>query len=81
MKIVIETKYNIGDIVYAYWNGRFTEFKIQNIVINHYDYKYRPEIEYICVLPERELVCQEHFRECELLTADDIVKLLESFKQ
>ena len=45
MKIVIETRYNIGDIVYAYWNGRFTEFKIQNIVINHYDYKYRPEIE------------------------------------
>lgn len=81
MKIVIETRYNIGDIIYAYWNGRFTKFKVQNIVINHYNYEYTPEIEYVCVLPDKELTCRERFRECELLTADDIVKLLESFKQ
>ena len=79
MKITIDTKFDIDDIVYIYWNGKFTRFRVRNIIITHYDVKHSAGIEYQCSLAtEGNLTCTQTFIENELHTKEELIELLEN---
>ena len=78
MTITINTKFDIDDIVYIYWNGKFTRFRVYNIIIERYDIQRRAGIEYQCALAtEGKLICTQTFMENELHTKEEFIELLE----
>lgn len=82
MKIEIETKYNIGDIVIAYQPQRgFAKYKIVDIRIGRQSVNYRGgDIEYSCrLLTNGNLSCSDSFTENELFTESDIYERLRKF--
>lgn len=76
MTITINTKFDIDDIVYIYWNGEFTKFRVRDIVITHYDIKHAAGIEYHCSLvTEGNLTCTQTFIENELYTKEETYRV------
>ena len=62
MKIELETKYSIGQIVYGYINGTFIKFRIDNLTAT-YDTLYdMSSVNYHCTsIPrnENDMLCME----------------------
>ena len=90
MEIIINTKFNIGDIVYTFNKNGFNKFEIKDIVIEEYGYFSKiPRIRYKCVTLFDALIdslshdiypgymkCSESFYENQLYTKDELVKIL-----
>lgn len=79
MKIEINTKYAIGDELYAFDDG-LNKFKVDDMVIPCGSAKYGDwEIAYECTLvTDGELKYSARFRECELYTADELGRILQA---
>lgn len=78
MKIEIETKYDVGDIVIGYKpKYGFVKYIIKDVIVERRSYDYNGGIEYLCEnLIDGNLSCRETFAESELFTADDIYEQL-----
>ena len=78
MKIEINTKYAIGDELYAF-NDSMGKFRVDDIVIPCGCAKYGDwEIAYECTLTDSELAYSARFRECELYTAGELSRILQA---
>lgn len=78
MKIEIETKYNVGDIVIGYKPKHgFRKYEIVDIIVEQ-SVKYAGnEIRYLCqMVGNGNLSCQDSFFENELFTESDIYEQL-----
>lgn len=78
MKIEIETKYDVGDIVIGYKpKYGFVKYIIKDVIIERRSFDYNGSIEYLCEkLIDGNLSCRDSFCESELFTADDIYEQL-----
>lgn len=78
MKIEIETKYDVGDIVIGYKpKYGFVKYIIKDVIVERRSYDYNGGIEYLCEnLIDGNLSCKDSFYESELFTADDIYERL-----
>ena len=91
MKIIIDTKFNVGDIVYTFNNDGFNKFEIKDIVIEEYGlFSKIPRISYKCVTYFDVLIdslssngehpgyikCCDSFYENQLYTKDELVEIL-----
>ena len=83
MEIKINTKYNIGDIVFAYEKGYgFAKYRIADVSVNKLFDVALEDINYKCV---SEVSCYlqkyEFFNEKELFTKQDITAMLEKLQK
>lgn len=79
MKIEIETKYNVRDIVIGYRPKHgFVKYEIVDIFVEQQSVKYTGNnVRYLCqMVGNGNLSCQDSFNESELFTADDIYEQL-----
>ncbi len=80
MRVEVNTKYNVGDVVFGYYNNNFYKFKITNIQ-THTEYKWqRTEVIYDCtaIIEDSECTFDYAFNECELYSnKDEIIKKIE----
>jgi hypothetical protein len=79
MKIEIETKYNVRDIVIGYKpKYGFMKYEIVDIFVEQQSVKYTGNnVRYLCqMVGKGNLSCQDSFYESELLTVDDIYEQL-----
>lgn len=81
MKIEIETKYDVGDIVIGYKpQYGFVKYIIKDVIIERRSYDYTGGIEYLCeMLTNSECTCRDSFTENELFTESDIYERLNKF--
>ena len=79
MKIEIETKYDVGDIVIGYKpKYGFVKYIIKDVIVEKRSYDYSGGIEYLCEKLTDDKF-RESFAESELFTADDIYERLNKF--
>lgn len=83
MVITINTKFNVGDYVYAFYNG-LSKYKIIDVCVSReslYDKNTADsdEIFYICEKVGNDKPNNlNRFEECDLLTKNEMVSILES---
>lgn len=81
MRVEVNTKYDVGDVVFGYYNGHFYKFKITNIQ-THTEYKrQRTEVTYDCtaIIEDSECTFNYTFDECELYSnIDEIIEKLKN---
>lgn len=80
MRVEVNTKYNVGDVVFGYYNNNFYKFKITNIQ-THTEYKrQRTEVTYDCtaIIEDSECTFNYTFDECELYS--NIYEIIEKLK-
>lgn len=79
MRVEVNTKYNVGDVVFGYYNNNFFKFKITNIrTYTEYEMQ-RTEITYSCtaIIEDSECTFRYDFNECELYSnIDEIIEKL-----
>lgn len=79
MRVEVNTKYDVGDVVFGYYNNNFFKFKITNIQ-SQTDYKtQRTEVIYSCtaIIKDSEYTFTHEFNECELYSnIDEIIEKL-----
>lgn len=82
MDVVIQTKFSVGDIVYAFYNG-LSKYEIMDISVSReslYDKKSNDEIYYLChkMIGNEKSDIANRFSESDLLTKKDMKAILES---
>ena len=95
MKIEINTKFSIGDIVYGFYNGNIWKFRVNDIHVDYYHSKrsYQYNMDYIqydvVEVPigvnkdgdECCAVMQTQFYERELHTLDELNQMFEELNE
>ncbi len=81
MRVEVNTKYNVGDVVFGYYNKNFFKFKITNIQIQtNYNTQWT-EVIYSCtaIIEDSECTFRHEFNECELYgNIDEIIEKLKN---
>jgi ribosome-associated translation inhibitor RaiA len=79
MRVEVNTKYDVGDVVFGYYNNNFFKFKITNIQ-THTEYEMqRTEVIYSCtaIIEDSECTFRHEFNEYELYSnIDEIIEKL-----
>ena len=79
MKIEIETKYDVGDIVIGYKpKYGFVKYIIKDVIVEKRSYDYSGGIEYLCEKLTDDKF-RESFTESELFTADELRDYVNKF--
>lgn len=84
MKIGINTKFNIGDKVIGYTNGRLYRFEIEDIECVYNTTSSNPNIRYSCVAmmpPESKDTFSANFLEHEIHTMSEIKDMIQILEQ
>ncbi len=85
MKIEFETKYSIGQIVYAYINGTFIKFQIDNLTAAYNTLYDTSSISYHCTsIPrdEHDMLCmKETFEERCIHTKEEMKSMLKELTE
>lgn len=79
MRVEVNTKYNVGDVVFGCYNNNFFKFKITNIQIQTEYNTQRTEVIYSCtaIIKDSECTFRHEFNECELYSnIDEIIEKL-----
>ena len=81
MRVEVNTKYNVGDVVFGCYNNNFYKFKITNIQIQTNYERQRTEVIYSCtaIIEDSECIFRYDFNECELYS--NIDELIEKLKK
>jgi len=81
MRVEVNTKYNVGDVVFGYYNNNFFKFKITNIQTQTRYYPQRVEVIYSCtaIIEDSECTFIHEFNECELYS--NIGEIIEKLKK
>jgi len=81
MRIEVNTKYDVDDVVFGYYNHNFFKFKITNIQIKTEYYRQRVEVIYSCtaIIEDSECTFTHEFNECELYS--NIEEIIEKLKK
>jgi len=81
MRVEVNTKYDVDDVVFGYYNQHFYKFKITNIQIKTKYKTQRTEVIYSCTAIIKDSVCTvtHEFNECELYSnIDEIIEELKN---
>lgn len=81
MRVEINTKYDVDDVVFGYYNNDFYKFKITNIQIQTEYITQRAEVIYSCtaMIEDSEYTFTHEFNECELY--GNIEEIIEKLKK
>ena len=83
MDVNFKTKFNLNDIVYAFYNGHIMKFRVDNVKVK-FDFLYSTEISYVVtsrVSNDAHVMLQEVFDENELHTKEELIEMLEQIKE
>lgn len=79
MRVEVNTKYDVDDVVFGYYNSGFYKFKITNIKIQTEYQTQRAKVIYSCtaIIEDSECTFRHEFNECELYSnIDEIIEKL-----
>ena len=79
MRVEVNTKYDVNDVVFGYYNHHFFKFRITNIQVQTNYKRQRTEVIYSCtaIIEGSECTFTHEFNECELYSnIDEIIEKL-----
>lgn len=81
MRVEVNTKYDVGDVVFGCCNNNFFKFKITNIQTQTNYERQRTEVIYSCtaIIEDSEFTFTHEFNECELYS--NIEEIIEKLKK
>lgn len=83
MRVEVNTKYDVDDVVFGYYNHNFFKFKITNIQtqIRTGYHTQKAEVIYSCtaIIEDSECTFTHEFNECELY--NNIEEIIEKLKK
>lgn len=81
MRVEVNTKYDVGDVVFGYYNNHFYKLRITNIQTQTEYKRQRTEVIYSCtaIIEGSECTFTHEFNECELYSnIDEIIEKLKN---